>query len=149
MQRSVICHSVEETQALGKRLAAALPKGAFLALYGDLGVGKTAFVRGLASYLTPSCAVSSPTYTVVNVYQENGNRINHFDLYRITDEESLESVGFYDYLGQGVTVCEWCENIPFALPEDHLRLTFGRLSDTQRQITIECVGAFTYADLGD
>lgn len=148
MEERYRCLSVDETEELGKKLASLLPKTCFLALYGGLGMGKTALVRGLASILTPEAFVTSPTYAIVNFYQSPEARINHFDLYRINDEDSLESVGFYDTLTEGITVCEWCENIPFALPERYLKVEFSRLGENEREITLSLIGAETYADLG-
>ena len=119
--------SPEQTEAFGARLAAALladpslPR--FLALYGDLGVGKTAFVRGFTSQLAPRARVKSPTFALVNEYTGSPLSVFHFDMYRITDEDELWSMGFYDYLDrQGVCLVEWSENIPYALPAQYLRL---------------------------
>lgn len=140
--------NVAETEALGENLAKKLPENCFIAMYGDLGMGKTAFVRGLCKSLCPDDRVTSPTYTIVNIYKQGKARINHFDMYRITDEDSLESVGFYDYLPQGITVCEWCENIPFALPEVYLEVRFSLDDDNNRVITLCVKGGEGYADLG-
>ena len=100
---------------------ASLPR--FIALYGDLGVGKTAFVRGLASVLAPGRAVRSPTFALVNEYRVAGKRpLFHFDMYRIESEDDLFSIGFEDYPDAGICVAEWCENIPFALPEQFIEV---------------------------
>ncbi len=141
------CVGVEQTEALARNVARNLPKHCFLALYGGLGMGKTAFVRGLASVLTPDCRVTSPTYTLVNCYTSSSYRINHFDLYRIQDEDSLESIGFFDTVEEGITVCEWCENVPYALPERYLKVEFSRLGENEREITLTLIGAERYADL--
>lgn len=114
-------HSTEETEAVGAALARAMEKDTslppFIAMYGDLGVGKTAFVRGLASVLAPGRAVRSPTFTLVNEYRTAGKRpLFHFDMYRIESEDDLWSIGFEDYPDAGFCVAEWCEKIPFALP---------------------------------
>lgn len=118
-----------QTEAIAAELARTLQRegktDAFLALYGDLGAGKTAFVRGLASVLTPSAAVSSPTYTIVNEYREGEVTLCHFDMYRITSEEDLYSIGFYDYENCFIAV-EWSENIPFALPPRYYRITIQK-----------------------
>ena len=115
-------HSPEETEAIGAALAHVMESDrkapAFIAMYGDLGVGKTAFVRGLASVLAPGRAVRSPTFALVNEYRVAGKRpLFHFDMYRIESEDDLVSIGFEDYPDAGICVAEWCENIPFALPE--------------------------------
>ena len=117
----------EETEAvgaaLGRMLEAERGVPSFIAMYGDLGVGKTAFVRGLASVLAPGRAVRSPTFALVNEYRVTGKRpLFHFDMYRIESEDDLWSMGFEDYPDAGYCVAEWCENIPFALPEEFLEV---------------------------
>lgn len=116
----------EETTALGAALAKELPKGAFVALYGDLGVGKTAFVRGMASVLAPNAYVQSPTYAMVHEYRGENGVFCHMDMYRISSEEDLESIGFYDYEGCTLAV-EWCEKIPYALPESYISVCIQKI----------------------
>ena len=130
-----ITDSEEETFLLAREFSKLLEAGDFLAFFGDLGSGKTAFIRGLASVICPSQRVSSPTYAIVNEYRGTPS-LFHFDMYRITDDDSLYSTGFYDYLDrQGIIAAEWCENIPFAIPEKHYRIVFEKLSQTARKIT--------------
>ena len=100
----------------------------FIALYGDLGVGKTAFVRGLASVIAPNSIVRSPTFALVNEYRASKSSLFHFDMYRIEDEDELYSIGFYDYLDRGICVVEWSENIPYALPERYLKVEISKTS---------------------
>lgn len=122
--------SSTETEDVGKKLAemilndSSLPR--FVALYGDLGVGKTAFVRGFTSAVAPSASVKSPTFTLVNEYKGGKIPVFHFDMYRIEDEDSLYSIGFYDYLDRGVCLTEWTENIEFALPEEFVKVTITK-----------------------
>ena len=123
--------SCEETEAFGAALAhiylqepTALPP--YIALRGDLGVGKTAFVRGFASVTSPRSAVRSPTFTIVNEYRGGSVPVFHFDMYRIGDEDELYSIGFYDYLSKGFCLCEWSENIEYALPDEYLRAEISR-----------------------
>ncbi len=139
--------STEETEQAGRTLAqkiiddGKLPP--FVALYGDLGVGKTAFVRGFTSYAVPSANVKSPTFTLVNEYKNGNVTIFHFDMYRIEDEDSLYSIGFYDYLDQGICLTEWTENIEFALPEKYIKVTIAKndMENTEsRAVTAELVG---------
>ena len=111
--------SADETEAVGKEFATALSADAtlprFVAMEGDLGVGKTVFVRGFTSEISPAAAVRSPTFALVNDYTKRGGTpIYHFDVYRITDDDDLYSTGFYDYLNARNAYCiaEWCENIP-------------------------------------
>ena len=136
-----------ETEALGASLAQAmlgdpsLPP--FVALYGDLGVGKTAFVRGFTGTVAPSALVRSPTFALVNEYRAKPRSVFHFDMYRIEDEDDLYSIGFYDYLDRaGICLVEWSEKIPFALPDEFLRVTIKKTDPLQpncRKITIERV----------
>ena len=120
-------HSPEETEEIGAVLARLMERDkscpAFIAMYGDLGVGKTAFVRGLASVMAPGRAVRSPTFALVNEYRVVGKKpLFHFDMYRIESEDDLYSIGFEDYPDAGVCVAEWCEKIPFALPDVYLEV---------------------------
>ena len=124
---SLTTGSPEETEVVGAAVARLLETDhkapAFIAMYGDLGVGKTAFVRGLASVLAPGRAVRSPTFALVNEYRVSGKRpLFHFDMYRIESEDDLFSIGFEDYPDAGICVAEWCENIPFALPDVFLEV---------------------------
>lgn len=128
--------SEKETENAAAELAKQLKSGDFLAFYGDLGSGKTAFIRGLASVFCPGVRVSSPTYAIVNEYKGKPY-IFHFDMYRITDDDSLYSTGFYDYFDRDGIICaEWCENIPFALPDEYYEVYFEKLSETERRITV-------------
>lgn len=138
-----ITHSTDETEAVGARIAEIARREGidFAALYGDLGTGKTALCRGIASVLAPGAYVRSPTFAIVNEYtadkkNETSLPVFHFDMYRITDEESLDSIGFEDYFKRGgFIVTEWSENIPWALPERYIEVRLERLSDNERRIT--------------
>ena len=119
--------SVEQTEAFGARLAQrmldepSLPR--YIALAGDLGVGKTAFVRGFASVIAPGAPVRSPTFALVNEYRTDRRMppVFHFDMYRITSEDDLYSIGYDDYLDRGICLVEWSENIPYGMPDEFLR----------------------------
>ena len=132
MNKDIITNSVEETEAFGAEIGQLLTDDktapAFIALYGDLGVGKTAFVRGVASVIAPNSIVRSPTFAIVNEHRANKSSLFHFDMYRIEDEDELYSIGFYDYLDRGVCVVEWSENIPYALPEHYIRVEILKTS---------------------
>lgn len=122
-----------ETEALGEKLAGALKGTEVLALFGGLGMGKTAFTRGLAKGLGIDDGVSSPTFAIVNEY--NGKfPVYHFDMYRITGWDDLYSTGFFDYLGNGVLVIEWSENIENALPDDAVRIHIEKGLDENNRI---------------
>ncbi len=131
-----VAKNTEETELLGKRLASALLdrgiKRAFIAYFGEMGVGKTAFTRGFASHFGIK-GVKSPTYTVVNEYRGKAN-IFHFDFYRISDEDDLYSIGFDEYTERdGYCLGEWCERIPYAIPSDRIEVKISR-SDKGEQI---------------
>ena len=126
--KEIITNSPEETEQVGFELARLLENDttlpSFIALYGDLGVGKTAFVRGFARVFSPAALVRSPTFALVNEYPtKEKRRVFHFDMYRITDEDDLYSIGYYDYLDDGsICLVEWSENIPYAIPDRHIRV---------------------------
>ena len=113
---TVITKSPEQTELLGKKLAAFLRPGDVIAYYGDLGAGKTAFTRGLAAGLGIREAVTSPTYTIVNEYLSGRMPLFHFEMYRLSSSEELFDIGWEDYLARGgVCAVEWSENVEDAL----------------------------------
>ena len=131
--KDYITDSPEQTEVLGAQMAreilgdSKLPK--FVALFGDLGVGKTAFVRGFTSVVAPAARVKSPTFALVNEYKGSECAVFHFDMYRITDEDDLYSIGFYDYFDRnGICLVEWSENIEYALPESFIRVSIEKCS---------------------
>ena len=122
--------SASETEAVGARLAAYLlknsPRRAFVALFGEMGVGKTAFCRGFCAALGIK-ETRSPTYAIVNEYRRGTVPVFHFDMYRIESEDDLASIGFDDYLSRdGYALSEWSENIENELPSDAIRVTLFR-----------------------
>ena len=141
--------SVEHTEELGAMLAnliiedGTLPR--FVAMYGDLGVGKTAFVRGFCSKLCPNSTVKSPTFALVNEYRctNSGSikKVCHFDMYRVTDEDDLYSIGYDDYLRDDyMCIAEWCELIPYALPEERIEVRIEKTDlEDKRRITLKLV----------
>ena len=134
-----ISNSTEETEKIAEGLAKELKKGDFVAMFGDLGVGKTAFVRGLAKIIAPKASVKSPTYTVVNEYRGEEYKLFHFDVYRIEDDDDLYSTGFYDCADYPncVMAVEWSENIPFAIPEDAVIVEILKSGESERKITVK------------
>ena len=136
---TVITKSPEQTEMLGKKLAAFLRPGDVIAYYGDLGAGKTAFTRGLAAGLGIREAVTSPTYTIVNEYLSGRMPLFHFDMYRLSSSEELFDIGWDDYLERGgVCAVEWSENVADAIPPDAVRVAIERApgGDDCRRITI-------------
>ena len=137
-----LAHNEIETEALGARLAAVLTPGAVVAYQGGLGMGKTAFTRGLASGLGYAGRVTSPTFTIVNEYEGGRLPLFHFDMYRLADSEALFDIGWEDYLDRGgVCAVEWSELVEDALPADTIYVTMTRCpeQDSWRTITIEGV----------
>ncbi len=136
---TILTHSPAETQAFAEVLGKQLKKGTCIAFAGGMGVGKTTFTRGLAKGMGLPDEVSSPTFALVNEYHGEGAiSMYHFDMYRITSPEELETTGFWDYpLADAVFVIEWAENIANALPVDAIRITLTRISDDTRSITVE------------
>ena len=130
-----------ETEGVGRALAGLLEGSgrdrAFIAMRGEMGVGKTAFVRGFASHFGIS-GVKSPTYTVVNEYRGRA-RIYHFDMYRITDGDDLYSIGYDDYVdAAGYSIAEWSENVEDYIPEDAIFVTISRTDgENGRRIEID------------
>ncbi len=132
-----ISHSQLETEEVGRKLAEKLPGGSVVAMYGDLGAGKTAFVRGMAKGMGLSCRVSSPTFTIVNEYLGERELI-HFDMYRLSSADELFDIGWDDYLSRGaVCAVEWSENVQDAFFGDEVVVRIEKLNDTDRKITIE------------
>ena len=137
-----LTHNETETEALGARLASVLPSGAVVAYQGGLGMGKTAFTRGLACGLNYKGRVTSPTFTIVNEYEGGRLPLFHFDMYRLADADALFDIGWEDYLDRGgVCAVEWSEQVADAMPEDTIYVTIARCpeADTWRTITIEGV----------
>ena len=132
-----IARTEEIGAALARAIAAAMPQmPVFVAMYGDLGAGKTAFTRGFASVLSPGSRVKSPTYTVVNEYRRGPYPVFHFDLYRMEDPDSLDSVGFDEYLASGICIAEWSEHLGDRQPEEMISVTIRKCGDAARRITL-------------
>ena len=136
--REIISNSERDTELAGERFGAEVPDGTVVAMYGELGSGKTAFVRGMARGMGIDCRVSSPTFTIVNEYLGE-TPLFHFDMYRLEDSDALFDIGWEDYLERGgVCVVEWSENVADALPQDAVVVTIARgEGDNERIITVE------------
>ncbi|MGN0403237.1 MAG: tRNA (adenosine(37)-N6)-threonylcarbamoyltransferase complex ATPase subunit type 1 TsaE [Acetatifactor sp.] len=117
----------EETFALGRFLGETACAGQVFTLIGDLGVGKTVFTQGLAAGLGIEEPVNSPTFTIVQIYEEGRIPFYHFDVYRIGSPEEMDEIGYEDYFyGEGVTLIEWANLIEEILPEHYLRITIEK-----------------------
>lgn len=133
-------NSAEKTEEIGKSFAKELKIGDFVALVGDLGAGKTAFVRGMASEIVPGVPVFSPTYAIVNEYASANTRLCHFDIYRLSDEYDLISIGFYDY-DNCIKAVEWCDKIEEALPGVYYLVTILGSGEDTRNIKVEKISS--------
>lgn len=138
-------YSAEETAALGEKLGREAKPGDVCTLMGDLGVGKTVLTQGIAKGLGITEPISSPTFTIVQVYEEGRLPFYHFDVYRIGDIEETDEIGYEDYFyGQGLTMIEWANLIEEILPLVRKEITIEKDLEKgfdYRKITIEEVGA--------
>lgn len=135
-----LSHSTQETEAIGEELAQKLRGGDVLAFTGSLGMGKTAFTRGLARGLGCRGRVTSPTFTIVNEY-EGRTPLFHFDMYRLGSSDELFDIGWDDYLARGgVCAVEWSERVPDALPEDTIFVDIARTDEHEDWRTITVTG---------
>ena len=138
MNSVFISNSPADTKKIAADLAATLSGGEVIAFYGDLGMGKTCFVTGLADGLDFKGEVSSPTFAIINEYLGGRLDLYHFDMYRVSGWDDLYSTGYIEYMESGgVLAVEWSENIENALPDNTIRITIKRLSETSREITID------------
>ena len=133
-----LSHSPAETERIGEALGKQLKSGSVVAYRGGLGMGKTAFTRGLARGLGCTGRVTSPTFTIVNEYSGT-LPLFHFDMYRLDSSDALFDIGWEDYLERhGVCAVEWSENVADALPDDTITVTIARGSEeNDRIITVE------------
>lgn len=135
-----ITNSYEETADVAASFSKSLKGGEVIAMYGDLGAGKTAFVQGVAKALGIKSHVTSPTFTIVNEY-DGRLTLYHFDVYRISDPEEMYDIGYDEYIeSDGVCIIEWAELIEDLLPPEYIKITILKddtVSDDRRIITIE------------
>lgn len=137
MKQTIQCKTEQETQQFAEQLAQYVPRKAYIALHGDLGTGKTTFVRAFIKALGCNDSVRSPTYTLLETYSVNAYHIVHMDLYRLSDPSELEFIGIYDYLGENaLCLIEWPEKAGKALPIPDVSLHFFTRESNQREITI-------------
>lgn len=134
-----ISNSEQDTERIGQQLAGLIPAGSVAAMYGELGSGKTALVRGLARGLGLDCRVCSPTFTIVNEYTAAGKtELFHFDMYRLSSADELFDIGWEDYLARGgICAVEWSENVDEAFDGSEWRIVFRKTGDNSREITVE------------
>ncbi len=139
----MITHSPAETRALGEKLAHLLLPGDVLLLWGDLGAGKSELTRGIAKGLGIDGPISSPSFTIMNVYDGGRIPLYHFDWYRLQSSEELYEMGMDEYLGgDGVAVIEWPGQCPDAIPETCLSITIEPQEDETRRVLFDYRGGF-------
>ena len=132
-----ISQSTLETEKIAAEFARYIKNGDCIAFVGGMGMGKTAFVRGLSAGMELKGEVCSPTFSLVNEYRSDATTLYHFDMYRITSMDDLYSTGFFDYLDtDAVLAVEWSENITDALPENTIFITIKRVDENTREIEI-------------
>ena len=137
--RTVASTSEEQTLAAGREFAKGLRAGDVVAVYGELGSGKTRFIKGICEGLGVKGHVVSPTFTIVTEYDSSAGSIYHFDFYRLQSTRELREIGFDEYLnGEGICVIEWADRVQEFLPERRfdIHLQYGRTTD-ERTISIE------------
>lgn len=134
-------NSAEETYRLGLEIGKQASKGQVYTMVGELGVGKTVFTQGMAAGLGITEPISSPTFTIVQIYEEGRLPFYHFDVYRIGDVSEMDEIGFEDYVyGEGVSLIEWANLIEEILPENRVEITIEKDLEQgfdYRKITIE------------
>ncbi len=137
--RQFISHSTQETEAFAAEFAQSLLPNTVVAYRGSMGMGKTAFTRGVMKGLGADDVVTSPTFALVNEYSSPKFTVYHFDMYRVTTWDDLYSTGFFDYLDTGaILLIEWSENIEGALPDDTVFISIAQgENENDRIITIE------------
>ena len=141
MTRTIETNSEKETYELGVQMGRDALAGQVFTLVGDLGVGKTVFTKGLARGLDIEAPISSPTFTIVQIYEEGRLPLYHFDVYRIGDVEEMDEIGYEDYIyGEGVSLIEWANLISDILPEHYTQIRIEKDMEKgfdYRKITIE------------
>ena len=140
VEQTVICNSAEETEEFAAQLATTLTPNSVLAFTGDLGAGKTEFVRAMAQEFGITDYITSPTFTIVNEYKGTLD-LYHFDVYRIADSDEMYEIGYDEYIdGDGICVIEWAEFIEDILPPHRYNVTINKdlaNGESYRKITIE------------
>ena len=134
---SFTSNSPDETEAVGRQFAGDVHAGSVLALTGDLGSGKTQFVKGLVAGLGSGAPATSPTFTIIHEYSGGRLPVYHFDFFRLEDRQSVARLGLDDYFfGDGVSVIEWADRFRELIPEQARWISFETKSETQRAITL-------------
>ncbi len=130
----VVSKSPDDTAAIGEKIGKIISTGTVICLYGDLGAGKTFFVKNLAKGLGINEEVTSPTFNIMNVY-DGKLPLYHFDLYRLEQEQELDDIGFFDYVEEpdGIVVIEWADKFGECLPDDYISLTIEHMEESPQE----------------
>ena len=141
-----ISHSENDTIEFASKFASKLNSHSTIVLSGDLGSGKTKFTEGILKYFGLENEISSPTFTIVNEYDANNQKIYHFDLYRLSDIDEFYAIGGEEYLQNGICIFEWGEMIEEILPATYIKITFSRdLEDVDlRRLRIEEINKWKF-----
>ena len=146
----MLTHTPEQTRAFGANLASQLKAGDVLLLEGDLGAGKSELTRGIARGLGIAGPIGSPSFTILNVYEDGRVPLYHFDWYRLQSSEELYELGMDEYLGgDGIAVVEWPVRCPDAVPPCCLRISLVPVDETSREITLRPEGGFRALEIND
>lgn len=133
-------NSAEETMKFAEKLAKVLDKGAVLLLHGDLGAGKTHFVKGFVKGIGSKSVVTSPTFTLLNIYDDGKLPIYHFDMYRLSSKEEAEEIGFNEYFdannSNGIVLVEWPEKVEGLITCPHINVQIKKLDENKREIIV-------------
>jgi tRNA threonylcarbamoyladenosine biosynthesis protein TsaE len=133
-----ISNSPAETEALGREFARKIDKGDIIALQGELGAGKTHFVKGFVAGIGSGAEVTSPTFTLIHEYSGGRLSVYHFDFFRIEDRQSVERLGLDEYFcGDGVSIIEWADKFPELIPSGAVWVSFAMESETRRTISVQ------------
>lgn len=139
--------SAQETRAIGRKLAEHLKAGDVVLLEGDLGAGKSEMARGIARGLGIQGAVPSPSFTILNAYDEGRTPLYHFDWYRIEDANEIYEMGMEEQLGgDGIALIEWSTKAEECVPQKHMKITLKPLDENTREITFETFGGFHFEE---
>lgn len=133
---TLISNSAEETESFGRQVAETVKPGSMLALTGELGSGKTEFVKGVVAGIGASTTATSPTFTLIHEYPGGRLPVYHFDFFRIENQQAAERLGLDEYFfGDGVSIVEWADKFPDLIPKNARWISFETRSETQRAIT--------------